>query len=260
MASFALQKSIASGVSAKASTFRARTVRVQATADNVQEARAWINNWKNKQAAAANRVSWFPGSKLPDHLDGSLPGDYGFDPLSLGAEPAKLRWYQQAELVHCRFAMLGAAGILVPDLLKSIGGGGPAAQVPWFEAGAYPYFADPKTLFGIMMLLFAWVELRRLQDIRKPGSVNQDPIFTNNKLPDGELGYPGGIFDPLGYAKGDMATLKVKEIKNGRLAMVGFLGFVAQAWTTGKSPLENLSTHLADPWGTTVFSNDLARL
>jgi light-harvesting complex I chlorophyll a/b binding protein 4 len=31
------------------------------------------------------------------------------------------------------------------------------------------------------MLLFAWVELRRLQDIRNPGSVNQDPIFTNYK-------------------------------------------------------------------------------
>jgi hypothetical protein len=80
------------------------------------------------------------------------------------AEPDVLTFvhrYQQAELVHCRFAMLGAAGVLVPDLFKGIGLGGPAAQVPWFEAGAYPYFADPKTLFGIMMLLFAWVELRR---------------------------------------------------------------------------------------------------
>lgn len=68
----------------------------------------------------------------------------------------------------------------------------------------------------------------RLQDIRKPGSANQDPIFPNNKLPEGEVGYPGGIFDPLGYSKGDLATLKVKEIKNARLAMLGFAGFVAQ--------------------------------
>jgi hypothetical protein len=104
MASFALQKSAAFSVSAKASTSRARTVRVQ--------------------AAAANHTSWFPGSKLPAHLDGGVPGDYGFDPLSLGEDALKLRWYQQAELVHCRFAMLGAVGILVPDMFKSIGMGG----------------------------------------------------------------------------------------------------------------------------------------
>jgi hypothetical protein len=38
-------------------------------------------------------------------------------------------------------------------------------------------------------------------------------------LPKGEVGYPGGIFDPLGYSKGNMEELKVKEIKNGRLAV-----------------------------------------
>jgi hypothetical protein len=34
------------------------------------------------------------------------------DPLNLGSDPADLKWYVQAELVHARFAMLGAAGIL----------------------------------------------------------------------------------------------------------------------------------------------------
>ena len=40
--------------------------------------------------------------------------------------------------------------------------------------------------------------------------------------------YPGGAFDPLNFAKGDIETLKLKEIKNGRLAMMACLGFVAQ--------------------------------
>jgi hypothetical protein len=48
--------------------------------------------------------------------DCRLPGDYGFDPLGLGEEPASLKWYVQAELVHCRFAMAGVAGILFTDV------------------------------------------------------------------------------------------------------------------------------------------------
>jgi hypothetical protein len=36
------------------------------------------------------------------------------------------------------------------------------------------------------------------------------------------------IFDPFGWSKGDLKTLKLKEIKNGRLAMLAFAGFIAQ--------------------------------
>lgn len=49
----------------------------------------------------------------------SLVGDFGFDPLGLGEDPKNLAWYVQAELVHCRFAMLGAAGILIPEVENS---------------------------------------------------------------------------------------------------------------------------------------------
>ena len=155
-------------------------------------AKLWIQNWKDKQvgsrtvllalhpspspcslasllaahtptsqSAQANRPSWFPGSPLPEHLDGSLPGDFGFDPLGLGTEPFKLKWYQQAELQNGRWAMLAVTGILVPEVLKSLGLGGPAAENPWFKATEFEYYAPASVLIVISNILFSWAEIRR---------------------------------------------------------------------------------------------------
>lgn len=71
--------------------------------------------------------------------------------------------------------------------------------------------------------------------------------------------YPGGAFDPLNFAKGDIESLKLKEIKNGRLAMMACLGFVAQHAATGKTPLQALSEHISNPWSNNVSAGEARR-
>jgi hypothetical protein len=47
-----------------------------------------------------------PFLKRPEMLDGTLPGDRGFDPFNFSSDKDSLTWYRYAEIKHSRLAML----------------------------------------------------------------------------------------------------------------------------------------------------------
>ena len=267
--------------------------------------------------------------RQPPLISSQFPGDYGWDTVGLSSDPETFARYREVELarfssaicyvercrriwplltlltlprfsrfsralqIHARWAMLGALGCLVPELLPQTG------NVAWFDAGK----ASRPLPFSSRDLI-----LHRIQIILEDGGLNYlgndslvhaqvrghttseihvltraDLIFllqsivatvavqvvlmggaesfrANGELPGAVEGldklHPGGPFDPLGLDDDPdtFAELKVKEIKNGRLAMFAMLGFFVQAIVTGEGPVANLNAHLADPVAVNGFS------
>lgn len=133
--------------------------------------------------------------------------------------------------MHCRWAMIGVVGALAVEV-SGKGNFITALQNPdafAFLGNEIPATARANVLFLVLFFAIGFAEAqRRTVDDQQ------------TRL------YPGGFsFDPVGVSSGDserLLSLKKKEIANGRLAMLAFLGYIVQYNVTGLGPLEALST------------------
>jgi hypothetical protein len=199
---------------------------------------------KTFNAVDSDLNGWVPdGNKFAWGLPGSIDPIPDFDPAGF-AEDATLETmknYREAETQHGRIAMLAVIGVIVTEE--------PVELHPLFAAAKIGIGPAIRHLDQVRAVSPAFFEILAVAI----GVIETSRALTGWENPDEVLGtkrtlkpgyYPGDIgFDPLGMKPDnfeDFAALNTKELQNGRLAMIGIAGMVAQELVNGKEIFVNL--------------------
>lgn len=186
----------------------------------------------------AEKSKALPFLNRPALLDGSMAGDVGFDPLGLSNIDdvgIDLYWLREAELKHCRVAMIAVAGILQVELFGPAPGCEAATAKNQMDAFWQIWNSHPQYI-AFALILITIIEMvsgiaatsGRESGLRAPGDFG---------------------LDPLGFMKGDPAMaerLKAQEVANGRLAMWAAAGLIGQGCSNHLSGTEALMQSLND--------------
>lgn len=187
------------------------------------------------------RSAAIPFLPRPINLDGSYVGDVGFDPMYLSSIPKDfsgfiqppqweskgiptLYWMREAELKHSRVCMLAWFGWVAAD-----GGFGFPLRFPGelYSVESIPssYAAHDILVeqgsMGFLLLVAGFIEFCSAAVLVEVAKGENDREAGDYKL------------DPLNFLKGkseeEVNRMKLREIANGRLAMLAFAGVVTQA-------------------------------
>jgi len=151
-------------------------------------------------------------------------GTYQWDPAGLATRyPEHLPWYREAELKHCRVAMLAWLGLIVPDFVR----------IPLDD------FQDPsldlenahnKLIYGLgsgpmwwLLLFCGIIESLRFRQL----GLDFGKLTLENA---GDLDFGKGF---LPKTEEGIVQMKIKELKNGRLAMLAVSGALTQSMAYG---------------------------
>jgi len=153
-----------------------------------------------------------PFLTVPEKLDGSMPGDMGFDPMGLSDIQTDLRYARWAELKHGRVCMLAVTGMVWQEYGAHLPGAAYATRDPFEAISSVGFGSNFQVLLAIGVL-----EL-----------INWDDTFNGESRP-GVV--PG--FVPQWWSKISVAQKEVhyeQEIVHCRLAMIAFIGATHQTF------------------------------
>jgi len=156
-------------------------------------------------------------------------GDYNFDPLGIAERcPQYLAWFREAELKHGRIAMLAWVGLVVPEFVRI-----PGPELCYKAAGvveahnACAYLSDKGNLGGPLYQVFLFCGFIEMM------TTYPKVCKTGNELNLENAGNYGLGLNFLPKDEFKQREMKLKELKNGRLAMIAFGGAITQAVLSG---------------------------
>merc|ERR1712072_407449 len=219
-------------------------------------------------------MGWLPNTSRPTWLDGTLPGDRGFDPLGL-AKPVEYLQFELDQLDQNQAQ--NVAGGIIGTFKPTVDEVSSESLQPYSEVFGLQRFRECELIHGRWAMLatlgvvvaesatgVSWIDAGKVE-LDGARYLNFDLPFTIGQLcwfealavggaelyRNGELDairriYPGGAFDPLSLATPGKVNfeqinrLREAEIKHGGLAMVAFFGLGVQALTAGEGALGSL--------------------
>lgn len=164
-----------------------------------------------------------PFMPKPQALTGKEPAYAGFDPLGLSST-LNVKWLQEAEIKHGRICMLAFLGAVIQELYTF-----PFYKnTPQLFVEGHDYGAHNGSLLQVLIFtsffeaitLPAIIQMVKGTSDREPGNFSLDFFGLMEKDP----------------------SMKKKEIKNGRLAMLAISGVLTQEVLYNQKILEQLAS------------------
>mmetsp|Transcript_33503 Transcript_33503/g.73494 ORF Transcript_33503/g.73494 Transcript_33503/m.73494 type:complete len:205 (-) Transcript_33503:2156-2770(-) len=174
---------------------------------------------KFSTSLSAEKSTALPFLPYPENLKGYV-GDVGFDPFRF-SDFVPMDFLREAELKHGRICMMAWLGFCAVDCGFRI------YPLPEAYEGLTSVTAhDALVEYGAMGQMFLWFGLAEVI-----GSIALMQTMQGSGREPGDYG-----LDPVGFltdkSEEEVNRMKLRELKNGRLAMLAFSGVVTQAVLT----------------------------